>query len=141
MRPWRLRPSDSSGPYPHLPGHRVRPSRPPIDRDGQLQRRSTRSSSTTRRPSSHGRSKPIPSATGFHRGSNNACRRALAFDLINVHRVESILLQDLDQLTLPLQADPDTKIIPIQPRFQRPQGSFTHPQPKETNDDRSQTQP
>ena len=82
----------------------------------------------------------LGSKYGWHR-LDNACRRSLAFDLINVHRVESILLQDLDQLTLPLQADPETKIIPIQPRFQRPQGSFTHPQPKETNDDRSQTQP
>jgi hypothetical protein len=82
----------------------------------------------------------LGSKYGWHR-LDNACRRSLAFDLINVHRVESILLQDLDQLTLPLEADPDTKIIPIQPRFQRPQGSFTHPQPKETNDDRSQTQP
>ncbi len=51
----------------------------------------------------------------------------LAFELINVHRVESILLQDLDQLTLPLEPDRETKIIPIQSRFQRPKGSFTHP--------------
>jgi transposase len=56
-----------------------------------------------------------------------ACRRALAFDLINVHRVESILLQDLDQLTLPLEPKGEAKVIPIRLRFQRPRGSFTHP--------------
>jgi hypothetical protein len=56
-----------------------------------------------------------------------ACRRALAFELINVHRVESILLQDLDQLTLPLESRGEAKVIPIRLRFQRPSGSFTHP--------------
>jgi len=56
-----------------------------------------------------------------------ACRRALAFELINVRRVESILLQDLDQLTLPLEVRGEAKVIPIQLRFQRPSGSFTHP--------------
>jgi hypothetical protein len=64
-----------------------------------------------------------------------ACRRALAFELINVHRVESILLQDLDQLTLPLEPDSETKVIPIQSRFQRPRGSFTHPPAKEMDHD------
>jgi hypothetical protein len=81
----------------------------------------------------------LGSKYGWHR-VDQACRRALAFELINVHRVESILLQDLDQLTLPLQGETEAKVIPIQPRFQRPRGSFTHPQPKETNDERSQTQ-
>jgi len=56
-----------------------------------------------------------------------ACRRALAFELINVRRVESILLQDLDQLTLPLEPQGEADVIPIQLRFQRPSGSFTHP--------------
>ena len=65
-----------------------------------------------------------------------ACRRALAFELINVHRVESILLQDLDQLTLPLEVRGEAKVIPIQLRFQRPPGSFTHPPtPKEMDHD------
>jgi hypothetical protein len=64
-----------------------------------------------------------------------ACRRALAFELINVRRVESILLQDLDQLTLPLEPGTEAKVIPIQPRFQRPHGSFTHPPAKEINHD------
>lgn len=62
---------------------------------------------------------------GWHR-LDLACRRALAFELINVRRVESILLQDLDQLTLPLDPDDQAKVIPIQSRFQRPKGSFTH---------------
>ena len=64
-----------------------------------------------------------------------ACRRALAFELINVRRIESILLQDLDQLTLPLEPGTEAKVIPIQPRFQRPTGSFTHPSAKEINHD------
>ena len=55
-----------------------------------------------------------------------ACRRALAFELINVHRVESILLQELDQHPLPLDPGTETPVIPIRLRFQRPAGSFTH---------------
>jgi transposase len=55
-----------------------------------------------------------------------ACRRALAFELINVRRVESILLQDLDPLTLPIEARHEPRVIPIA-RFQRPSGSFAHP--------------
>lgn len=82
----------------------------------------------------------LASRYGRHR-VDAACRRALAFELINVHRVESILLQDLDQLTLPLGADTEAKVIPIQPRFQRPRGSFTHPPTQETHDERSQNQP
>jgi len=68
-RPWRLRPSDSSGPHPHLPGRPVRPPHPRIDRDDRSPRRSTRSSSIISRPSSPGRPKPIPSVTVFHGGS------------------------------------------------------------------------
>jgi transposase len=77
---------------------------------------------------------------GWHR-VDAACRRALAFDLINVRRVESILLQDLDQLTLPLGSQAEAEVLPLEPRFQRPRGSFTHAQPTETTDDRSQNQP
>ncbi len=62
---------------------------------------------------------------------NSACWRALVFKLINVHRVESTLLQDLDPPSLPTDWDHDTLILPLQPRFQRPPGSFTQPQPKE----------
>ena len=56
-----------------------------------------------------------------------ACRRALAFQVVNVHRVETILLQDLDHLALPLYPRVDTPVIPIRLRFQRPAGRFTHP--------------
>ena len=66
---------------------------------------------------------------------DQACHRALAFELINVHRVESILLQDLDQLTLPLDPGTEAKVIPIQPRFQRPPASFIHPPAKEIHHD------
>jgi hypothetical protein len=60
-----------------------------------------------------------------------ACRRAVAFELINVRRVESILLQDLDQFTLPLDTRQEPQVIPIA-RFQRPQESFSHHTTTET---------
>jgi len=63
---------------------------------------------------------------GWHR-LEAACRRALAFDLINVRRVEAILLQDLDQLALGLETSEAAPVVPIQSRFRRPDGSFTHP--------------
>lgn len=63
---------------------------------------------------------------GWHR-LEAACRRALAFELINVRRVEAILLQELDQLALPLEKNGEASVVPIQPRFRRPDGSFTHP--------------
>jgi hypothetical protein len=62
---------------------------------------------------------------GWHR-LELACRRALAFELINVRRVESILLQDLEQITLPLQSNGQGQSVPMYLRFQRPAGSFTH---------------
>ncbi len=71
---------------------------------------------------------------GSHR-LDCACRRALAFELINVFRVESILLQDLDQLTLPIETGSEAKVIPLRSRFQRPAGSFTHPPAKEMDHD------
>jgi hypothetical protein len=64
-----------------------------------------------------------------------ACRRALAFELINVRRVKSILLQDLDRLGAVKKPQGPTPVIPIQLRFQRPPGSFTHPPAKELNHD------
>jgi hypothetical protein len=55
-----------------------------------------------------------------------ACRRALAFELLNVRRVESIVRQDLEQLDLLSGQDRDPRIIPIQSRFLRAPDSFTH---------------
>lgn len=66
---------------------------------------------------------------GWHR-LEAACQRALAFELINVRRVESILRQDLEQLDLS-NGRREARVIPLQPRFQRPAGSFTHPPRKE----------
>jgi hypothetical protein len=57
---------------------------------------------------------------------DTACQRALAFDLINVRRVESILVQDLEQLELLSEPSGEARVIPLQPRFQRPAGSFSH---------------
>jgi len=66
---------------------------------------------------------------GTHR-VDAACRRALAFELLNVRRVESIVRQDLDQLDLLSGPEDDSRIIPIQSRFLRAPDSFTHHQPK-----------
>lgn len=76
---------------------------------------------------------------GFHR-LEIACQRALAFDLINVRRVESILRQDLEQLELLPSRAGQTRVIPLPGRFARPAESFSHhPSGKETNHDGSET--
>ena len=67
---------------------------------------------------------------GEHRVAS-ACRRALAFELINVRRVESILLKDLDQLELPIAQD--ATVIPIETRFLRSPRSFSHSPTKESD--------
>jgi transposase len=67
---------------------------------------------------------------GWHR-LETACQRALAFELINVRRVESILRQDLEQLDLLATAEAEARVIPLQSRFQRPAHSFSHTDPKE----------
>ena len=53
---------------------------------------------------------------GGHR-VDQACQRALAFDLLNVHRVERIVLHGLA---------PTSRIVPRPARFLRPAGSFTY---------------
>jgi hypothetical protein len=67
---------------------------------------------------------------------DEACARALAFDLINVRRVESILL---DALRRPAKKPPG-RVTPLPTLFLRPEGSFTHPSPtrKETSTDGDQ---
>ncbi|MCG6921683.1 MAG: IS21 family transposase [Acidobacteria bacterium] len=61
-----------------------------------------------------------------------ACRRALAFDLINVRRLEGILRDDLSVDDQPEVPPP---IIPLPSRFLRPRGSFTHhPHTEEVTD-------
>jgi hypothetical protein len=54
-----------------------------------------------------------------------ACRRAMAFDLINVRRLERIINQGLEGDALPNK--PGEQIILLSPKFLRPEGSFTHP--------------
>jgi transposase len=61
-----------------------------------------------------------------------ACRRALAFELINVRRVETILRQDLEQLDLLSTTETEARVIPLQPRFLRAADSFSHIQRKES---------
>ncbi len=69
---------------------------------------------------------------GEHRVAS-ACRRALAFELINVRRVESILRQDLDQLELPMGRGRDAPVISIESRFLRSAESFSHPPTQESD--------
>jgi hypothetical protein len=54
-----------------------------------------------------------------------ACQRALAYDLVDVRRVQRILLQALDHETTPTE---DTG-IPLGSRFARPGSAFDHHQP------------
>jgi transposase len=64
---------------------------------------------------------------------DDACRRALAFDVLNVHRVERIVKLDLERLGA---ADTTTGtatgqlVLLSAPRFLRPAGSFTHNPPR-----------
>lgn len=69
---------------------------------------------------------------GAHR-LESACRRALAFELLNVKRVESILRQDIEQLDLLSEERSDARVIPIQSRFLRSSESFIHPPRKEAD--------
>jgi hypothetical protein len=62
---------------------------------------------------------------------DTACQRALAFELLNVRRVESILRQDLEQLNLLTSSHTEAPVIPLPARFQRPATSFAHPRRKE----------
>lgn len=55
-----------------------------------------------------------------------ACARALAFDLINVRRVETIVKQNLDRPLRPTGADHRAEIAPLPLRFAREAGAFTH---------------
>ncbi|MFQ5944621.1 MAG: hypothetical protein ACE5JF_13820, partial [Anaerolineales bacterium] len=57
---------------------------------------------------------------------DQACRRALAFELINVKRVEQIIRNDLDQFDLPNQSRGATQVIHFPLRFERPAHSFSH---------------
>lgn len=62
---------------------------------------------------------------GWHR-LELACQRALAFELFNVRRVESILRQDLEQTELLPRTSGETRVIPLAGRFARPAASFSH---------------
>jgi hypothetical protein len=70
---------------------------------------------------------------------DQACARALAFELINVRRVEDILLRDLRQ---PVPEVPG-EVIPLPARFLRAPGSFVHQPhtPKEVTADGDQALP
>jgi hypothetical protein len=54
----------------------------------------------------------------------DACARALAFELINVFRVETMVLRGLRQIPPPAGS---ASVTPLPARFLRPAGSFTHP--------------
>jgi len=58
---------------------------------------------------------------------DGACQRALAFELLNVHRVERILRLDLDAAPAADAAASEVRIYPLRPRYARADTSFTHP--------------
>jgi len=65
---------------------------------------------------------------GCHR-LEEACNRALAFELINVRRVESMVVRALREPASPLASG---SVTPLPTRFLRPPGSFTvSPRPEE----------
>ena len=59
------------------------------------------------------------------RALDSACRRALGFELINVHRVEQIVLRGLDRDD-DEAATPRGKLVQGSLRFLRQSDSFTH---------------
>lgn len=59
---------------------------------------------------------------------DHACRRALAFDLLSVRRVESIIRQHLDATPGPRSPRAHASIVPF--RFTRDAHSFIHPKPE-----------
>lgn len=67
---------------------------------------------------------------GWHR-LDDACQRALAFELVNVRRVESILRLDLGQIDAS-PAPAETRVYEFQPRFARAATSFAHHAPENT---------
>jgi hypothetical protein len=60
-----------------------------------------------------------------------ACRRALAFQMLNVKRVEAIVKQGLDRNAEAAPSSSSGQLVLIPSRFLRPAGSFTHPNPKQ----------
>ncbi len=75
---------------------------------------------------------------GFQR-VDQACRRALAFDLINVRRVEQIIRGDFDRIDLPDEHRAETPVIQFPLRFERAAKSFSHQYTKGENHDGSET--
>ena len=57
---------------------------------------------------------------------DQACRRALAFDLINVRRVEQIIRGDLGRIDLAHEHQTETPVIQFPLRFERAADSFSH---------------
>ncbi len=63
---------------------------------------------------------------------NAACARALAFELLDVRRVEGIVRTALERAPGPAERG---EVRPLPARFARPPASFTHPHPHEETDD------
>lgn len=62
---------------------------------------------------------------GWHR-VDQACRRALAFDLVNVKRVEFIIKSNLDNQEAVGKKDAPAAVVQFPLRFEREAESFTH---------------
>ncbi|MFQ6133900.1 MAG: IS21 family transposase [Armatimonadota bacterium] len=73
---------------------------------------------------------------GFRR-VDQACRRALAFELINVKRLERIIRSDLSDV--PGKPHPEGQLVQFPPRFARPATSFSHQPTTGDDHDRSES--
>lgn len=60
---------------------------------------------------------------------DGACQRALAFELLNVPRVERILQLDLDHHAGAPAPGDEVRVFPLRPRYARAPESFSHQQP------------
>lgn len=68
-----------------------------------------------------------------------ACRRALAFDVINVKKVERIVKLGTDVRLDPARSHPTGgELVQLPLRFQRPAGSFSHQQNQPHQDERGE---
>jgi transposase len=70
-----------------------------------------------------------------------ACRRALGFDLINVHRVEKIIIQALAPKPDAGERERGADVIQLPLKFLRPPASLNHSQEKEEKDHGNTTIP
>ncbi len=69
---------------------------------------------------------------------DQACRRALAFELINVKRVENIIEQNLERSAQTKSSNADNDVAYLPSRFQRSALSFVHRPEKERKEEKEE---